>query len=74
MRKFTVAVLAAFIVFCLAACFETESVTSVNRDGSGSMQATVDFSSMMALLSSKEKEANKEEVLVDTIIHFRSFT
>ena len=72
-KKLMAACLLVIVSMVLTACFETESETTLNKDGSGSFQASVDFSSVMMFLTSKKKEG-EQDIAIDTTIFFKTFT
>lgn len=55
--------------FILTACLQTETHTSINADGSGSMVATVDLSEMMQMMAGKK--AQTENIKLDTVMYMR---
>ncbi|NCT75278.1 MAG: hypothetical protein GXC78_12145 [Chitinophagaceae bacterium] len=63
------------ITLLLIGCIETETTTTIEKDGSGQLEAVVDMGQMIQMLKSmKQSEAAEEEVKVDSTIRFSSFT
>ncbi|MCR6722434.1 MAG: hypothetical protein NVV59_19565 [Chitinophagaceae bacterium] len=58
----------------LVACIETESNTTVNADGSGSIVSVIDMSQMMDFLASQKSDDDKEVVKLDSVIHFKTIS
>lgn len=64
------------MIMMLIGCIETETTTTIEKDGSGQLEAVVDMGQMIqALKSMKQSESDeKEKVNLDSTIRFSSFT
>lgn len=64
------------ITLLLIGCIETETTTTIEKDGSGQLEAVVDMGQMIQMLKSmKQSESeDKEKVDIDSTIRFSSFT
>ena len=70
MRKYAILLLVCSLV--LTACLESETKTTINADGSGSMTATVDFSEMMKMMAGNQKQG--EDFVLDTTINIKNYS
>lgn len=66
------------LIFCCAvgisSCLETKTNTTINENGSGKMQATIDVSEGMEMLMKGKKPGPAEQVFMDTTITIRTYS
>jgi len=71
MKKVLLILIASLVV--LSACLNSETNTTINADGSGKMTAMIDFSELMKMMASSNKNQGEDFVL-DTTINMRTFS
>jgi len=72
MRKILICCL--LIAGMLIGCIETETTTTIEKDGSGQLEAIVDMGQMIQALKSMKQSESEEKINVDSLIRFSSFT